>query len=86
MDYFSFIGTPFDYDRAWSSCMVTDGSWVMSLPDAVSAGWIHKVECWDIDNSEWEEVTDLSTGYMEAREGYLIYPSADNLAMIVPAQ
>ncbi len=84
VNYFSFVGTPFDYDRAWSSCMVTDGSWVMSLPDAVSAGWIHKVERWT--GSAWQEVTDLSTGYMEAREGYLIYPSVDNLAMIVPAQ
>jgi len=84
VDYFSLIGNPFDQVVPWRYCAVTDGNWIMTLPDAVAAGYIHKVRYWN--NSNWYDVTDLSTGNMAARKGYEIYPKYNNLAVIVPAQ
>jgi len=80
--YFSFVGQPFDYDRPWSSIQVTNGSWITSLPQAVSLGWVHRVDGWN--GVSWQPVTDLWTGSMAKGRGYCIYPKVGGLALIVP--
>ncbi len=81
---YSLIGNPFAYSRPWSSCLVTDGNSVISLPDAVSEGWIYQVKYWT--GSSWQTVTDLSTGNMLSGKAYEIYPKMGGLAVIVPRQ
>ncbi len=83
MSFFSFIGNPFDYSRPWSTVKVTDGNSTITLPEAVSLGWIHRIEMWN--GTSWQQVANLSVGGMLARTGYLVYPKVDNLALIVPA-
>ncbi len=78
----SFVGNPFDANVAWTDCRITDGTDTLSLPDAISAGWISQVCYWG--NGDWQPIADLSIGNMEARNGYAFYTSMGGLALIVP--
>ena len=78
----SLIGNPFTSDVKWSECKVTDGVTLLSLPEAVMAGWIHAIGT--RTGSAWEAVDDLSTGEMAASTAYKVYPARNDLALIIP--
>jgi hypothetical protein len=75
-----FIGNPFDANRPWSGVKVSDGVTLMTLQQAISAGWIHSVLKWN--GGAWVTI-NTSTESMEARKGYLVYPSRNGLSMQV---
>ncbi len=81
---FSLIGNPLGVSVPWSQCLVADGDWTGTLPEAVDAGMIHKVLYWN--GSSWQQIADLSTATMDPMAAYQVYPRYNGLALIVPAQ
>jgi len=84
---FSLIGHTFDYYTEADNCLVSDGTRVISIEEAVNNGWIDPVlYYWDNSSSGlrtidigFEGVNDL-----EPWRGYWVKTSRPNLALIIP--
>ena len=85
-----WVGHPFYHDTPIAACFVTNGSSLLTLEEAVTAGWIDGL--WNYMDAETQTVYTAGLASLGANDTWLrathmyeVQSHLDNLAFIVPA-